>query len=121
MSSALKRQESEGFEKEEGMKFMFWNMRGFRRPTKRAQLKEYIREELLDGARILETIRGEFTQKELDNLSGGNPFRWVWKSIVGHSGDILVGVRDETYEMEESEVREHFISMMLRNRLTNFR
>jgi hypothetical protein len=103
------------------MKFMFWNMRGFGRPTRRVQLKEYIREDCLDGAGILETIRGEFTEKELDNLSGGSLFRWIWKPDVGHSEGILVGVKDETYEVEESEVGENFFSMVLRNRLSSFR
>jgi hypothetical protein len=37
---------------------------------------------------------------------------------LGHSGGILVGIKDETYEVEESELKEYFISMVLRSRLS---
>jgi hypothetical protein len=39
------------------MKLLFWNMRGFERPARRTQVKEYIREEKLDGIGLPETIR----------------------------------------------------------------
>jgi hypothetical protein len=103
------------------MKLMFWNMRGFGRLAIRTQVKEYIREEKLDDIGLLETIRESFTQRELDDLAGGSSFRWVWKPAVGHSGGILVGIKEETYELEESELGEYFISMVLRSRLSNVR
>jgi hypothetical protein len=34
---------------------------------------------------------------------------------------MLVGVKEETYEIEESELGEHHISMVLRSRLSNVR
>jgi hypothetical protein len=100
------------------MKLMFWNMRGFGRHARRTQVKEYVRVEKLDGIGLLEIIRKSFT-KELYDLSGGSCFRWVWKPTVGHSGRILVGIKEETYEVEEVELGEYFISMVLRSRLAN--
>jgi hypothetical protein len=39
----------------------------------------------------------------------------------GHSGGILVDIRDETLEVEETDVGDYFISMVLGNKLSNFR
>jgi hypothetical protein len=61
----------------EKMKIMLWNMRGFGRPTRRTQVKKYMKKENLDGIGLLETIRESFTQKELDDLARGSSFRWV--------------------------------------------
>jgi hypothetical protein len=96
-------------------------MRGFGKPDRRTQVKEYMRGENLDGIGLLETIRESFTQKELDDLAGGSIFRWIWKSAMGHSGGILVGIKDETYELEDSEIVDYFISMVLMSRLSNVR
>jgi hypothetical protein len=35
--------------------------------------------------------------------------------------DIVVGIKDEIYELEESEIGDYFISMVLRSRLSNVR
>jgi hypothetical protein len=56
------------------MKLMFWNMRGFGRSARRRQVKNYIMEEKLEGIDLLETIKENFTQKELDEHSSGNSF-----------------------------------------------
>jgi hypothetical protein len=61
-------------------------MKGFGRPARRRQLKYYIVEEKLEGIRFLETIKENFTQKELDELFGGNSFSWAWKSTRGTLG-----------------------------------
>jgi exonuclease III len=47
------------------MRFMFWNIRGFGKLAKRRQIKQYIKEDRLDGIGLQETIRKEFTQREL--------------------------------------------------------
>jgi hypothetical protein len=39
----------------------------------------------------------------------------------GHSSGILMGVKEDTDEVEDSKVGEYFVSMELRNRLTNLR
>jgi hypothetical protein len=41
--------------------------------------------------------------------------------VRGHPGGILVGVKDIYFEIEDSEVGEYYVSMVLRNRLTNLR
>jgi hypothetical protein len=57
----------------------------------------------------------------LFEIAGGNQFFWAWKSAKGHSGGILMGIKDDIYEVEDSKVGDFFVSMVLRNRLTNLR
>jgi hypothetical protein len=79
-----------------------------------------LKEEHLDGVGLSETINEDFTSRDLDDLAGGLDFRWVWKGARGHSrGRILMGVGETYLEIEESEVGEYYVSMVLRNRLTN--
>jgi exonuclease III len=70
---------------------------------------------------LQETIRKDFSQRELDELTGNQGFKWVWKEAVGHSGGILLGVIDDLVEVEETEIGEFYVSMVLRHRLQNFR
>jgi hypothetical protein len=39
----------------------------------------------------------------------------------GHSGGILMGVKDGGLEVEDTEVGEFYSSMVLRNKVSNFR
>jgi hypothetical protein len=103
------------------MRFLFWNIRGFGRPVRRRHIKYIITEEGLDGVDPQETIREEFSQKELQALTGASNFRWAWKGAKGHSGGMLMGVNEDRSEVEEIDMVEYFMSMVLRNRLTNLR
>jgi exonuclease III len=103
------------------MKIMFWNIRGFGRLARRRQIREYIREEGVDGVGLQETIKSEFTQKDLSEIDPGHHFTWVWKGANGHSRGILMGIKEDNYEMEDAEKGEFYISMVLRHRLTNHR
>jgi hypothetical protein len=103
------------------MKILFWNIRGFGKPSRRKQIKDYIKQEDLMGIGLLETMKGDFTHSELGEILGGIPFKWVWKGSLGHSSGILIGVREDAYEVEDIKVGDCFVSMVLRNRCTNFR
>jgi hypothetical protein len=78
-------------------------------------------EEKLDGIGLQEAIRQDFTWTELKKLEGGHQFVWIWKESKGHSGGILMGVKEDILEVEGSEVGEFYVSMVLRHRLNNFR
>jgi exonuclease III len=103
------------------MRIMFWNVRGLGNPARRRQVREHIAEEGLEGVGLQETMKTDFTHKELSELSGNNNFRWIWKEASGHSGGILVGVREDNYEVETWEVGDFYVSLGLRNRVTNLR
>jgi hypothetical protein len=65
------------------MKVMFWNMRGFGKPARSRQLNDLIIGEGLDGIGLHETIKENFSQRELSEISGSNQFSWAWKSAKG--------------------------------------
>uniref|UniRef100_A0A453FS01 Endonuclease/exonuclease/phosphatase domain-containing protein n=1 Tax=Aegilops tauschii subsp. strangulata TaxID=200361 RepID=A0A453FS01_AEGTS len=59
-----------------------------------------MRDERIDIVAIQETMRTEFTLSELEWLST-HLFAWHWlpsSGIAGHSGGILLGVKDVTFE-----------------------
>jgi hypothetical protein len=103
------------------MKMMFWNIRGFGKPARWRQIRDRVISDGLEGLDLQETIKEDFTQRELSEIVGDVPFRWVWRKANGHSGGILMGVREDKYEVEDSEVGEFYASMVLRHRTTNYR
>jgi exonuclease III len=103
------------------MKMLFWNIRGFGKAARRRQIRDFILKENLDGVGLQETIREDLTQKDLAEIAGSIQFRWVWSTSRGHSGGILMVVLEEILEVEDQEVGNHFVSMIVRNRKTNFR
>jgi hypothetical protein len=57
----------------------------------------------------------------LSEIAGGNQFRWAWLGAKGPSGGILMGIKEDLYEVEDTEIGEFYVSMVLRHRATNFR
>lgn len=52
------------------MKILFWNIRGFGQPARRRQIREYIAEESIDIIGLQETIKKDFSEKELHDMVG---------------------------------------------------
>jgi hypothetical protein len=70
---------------------------------------------------LQETIKEDFSSRKPNDIAGGLQFRWFWQSAKGHSGGILMGVREEFLEVEDQKIGEYFISLVVRQRTTNFR
>ncbi|KAM3294016.1 hypothetical protein ACQJBY_037110 [Aegilops geniculata] len=105
------------------MRALFWNIRGFGHDGRRHQLVEYIRDEHIDIIAIQETMRTEFCLPELDGLSS-HLFAWHWLPSSrnnGHSGGILLGVKDATFEVGGMDRGEFFVSMEIFERALNFK
>jgi hypothetical protein len=47
----------------------------------------------VDAICLQETIRSDFSPWDLNLLSGGESFEWVWTAASGHSGGTLTGVK----------------------------
>ncbi|KAK1611592.1 hypothetical protein QYE76_035265 [Lolium multiflorum] len=60
--------------------------------------------------RLTETIRAEFTAPELRSLEVGSQFAWDWVPAAGHSGGMLLGFRDESFEVGQWKKGTFFIS-----------
>jgi hypothetical protein len=76
-------------------------LRGFGQQGRRSQLKGFMRDHRLDILGLQETIKQEFSTAELRSLECGSPFIWNWVPADGHSGGMLLGFRDESFEVHE--------------------
>ena len=103
------------------MNCLFWNIRGMGKPARVRQLKELLIQHQIDMVGVQETIKQDFTPRELDNLSSGGSFNWHWIASKGHSGGILMGVREDILQVENWEYGEFFVGATVRHRILNFR
>ncbi|XP_020154759.1 uncharacterized protein [Aegilops tauschii subsp. strangulata] len=82
-----------------------------------------MRDEHTDIVAIQETMRTEFSLSELDGLSA-HLFAWHWlpsSGSLGHSGGILLGVKDATFEVGSMDRAQFFVSMELFEHALNFK
>ena len=103
------------------MRCMFWNVRGLVTAHRRGLVLKHINQENLDIVGIHETIKQDFSDQELRDMSGSVDFVWKWIPARGHSGGLLLGVKMESFEVEQVELAGYFLGCLVRNRLTNFR
>ncbi|XP_020160903.1 uncharacterized protein [Aegilops tauschii subsp. strangulata] len=105
------------------MRALFWNIHGFGHDGRPRQLIEYIRDEHVDIVAIQETMRTDFSLPELDRVSS-HLFAWHWlpsSGSTGHSGGILLGVKDATFEVGSMDRGQFFVSMELSEQALNFK
>jgi exonuclease III len=100
---------------------MNWNFRGFGRCGRRTQLKDYLRKEKIDIICLQETIKSEFTDQELRSIEPGETFHWNWVPAVGHSGGLLLGVKDSIFEVGSIDSGQFFISALVYHREAKFK
>jgi hypothetical protein len=95
------------------MKALLYNIRGFGQQGCRTQLKDFMREHRLDVLGLQETIKQDFSTAELRSLECGQPFIWNWVPAEGHSGGLLLGFREESFEVGEWNKGTFFIGAVL--------
>ena len=95
-----------------------WNIRGFGQEGRRKQLSEHLRRYDVDIVAIQKSIRRAFSIQELQGFSP-HKFVWQWIPAVGHSGDILLSAKEETFEVDDMDRGEFFASMLLTQRRTS--
>ncbi|XP_071683220.1 uncharacterized protein [Lolium perenne] len=101
------------------MRALFWNIRGFGRRGRRTLLKEYLRLHRIDLVLLQETIKQDFTDAELTSLEVGEKFFWSWLPANGHSGGMLLGVRDSLFEVGRMDRGQLFLSLSVLHRVSN--
>ena len=77
------------------MRAGFYNIRGFGRPGRCTQIKDFISRERLDFVGLQETIKSSFTPSELRSTDPAGRFAWHHTPACGHSGGMLLGVNEE--------------------------
>lgn len=86
---------------------LIWNIRGFGSDGRRRQIKDYMRQENVDIVGFQETIKLDFHPAELQGLSK-HKFAWNWLPASGHSGGILLGAKEDTFEFDDMDRGEFF-------------
>lgn len=103
------------------MRFLFWNIRGIGKDSRRRQVREFIEQHKLGVVGLQETIKDTFSDRELRDLAGNREFTWKWLPAQGRSGGILMGVDQSFLELEDVCILSYCISMTIRDRRSNFR
>ncbi|KAK1694372.1 hypothetical protein QYE76_011069 [Lolium multiflorum] len=88
---------------------------------RRTQLKDYMKQHRLDILGLQETIRQDFSTAELRSLECGGQFAWNWLPADGHSGGLLLGFRDESFEVGSWKKGAFFLSAMVFQRKTRLK
>ena len=65
---------------------------------------------------LQETIKQDFTDQELRGLEVGEKFFWSWLPAQGHSGGLLLGVRDSMFEVGSMARGAYFLSFEVLHR-----
>jgi hypothetical protein len=58
-------------------------------------------------------MRQDFTDQELRSLVNGELFHWHWCSTVGHSGGMIMGAKDDAFEVGAIDQGQFFLSASL--------
>jgi exonuclease III len=91
-----------------------WNIRGFGSLDRKRHIKNYVREEGVDIIGLQETVMQDLSREELDSLTGGVKFDWHWLAARGLSGGIMLGMKEENFEVLGKEYGEYYVSMTLK-------
>jgi hypothetical protein len=66
-------------------------------------------------------MRQDFSDQELRSLVSGDLFHWHWRAAVGRSGGMLLGIRDDSFEVGAIRQGNFFLSASLFHRETKFK
>ena len=103
------------------MHCLFLNIRGFGVPGRQTLIKELLRTKRIDVVCLQETIKREFSDPELRGMEVGEKFFWSWLPACGYSGGMLMGVRDNMFEVGSLDMGSNFISLEVLHRPTNLK
>jgi exonuclease III len=92
------------------MRILFWNVRGLGKSNKRKLVKDHILQEELDIVALQETIKLDFEDWELKEMAGNKDFSWRWSPARGHSGGMILGIRNDDLEIEQVELASYFLA-----------
>ena len=88
---------------------------------KRNLVKEHILQEELDIVALQETIKQDFEDGELREMARNKDFSWHWTPARGHSGGMILGIRNDDLEIKLVEMTSYFLAAQIRIRSSNFR
>jgi hypothetical protein len=98
------------------MNGIFWNSRGLRDLAKPLFLHDTSLEQNLDFICLLETVRNEFNNDELNHFCGNKNYLWTWNKPRGRLGCILVGVNMEVFHIANMIYGDFHVKLKLKNK-----
>jgi hypothetical protein len=98
------------------MKGIFWNNNRFKDPKKHKFISDLTKENNLNFIAISETGRSDFSPRFLKNLCPGRDYLWYSKAPRGRSGDILLGVDLQFFDIGAIEEGDYYVNFI---RVTN--
>lgn len=98
----------------------FWNIRGLNRPGRRGLIADFLKANKLDFLGIQETKNGKFTPGFLKDMCNNQPFDWHFIPAIGSARGILVGCRNDLYNITVGDKLKHSVSVMIQDKKTNF-
>jgi exonuclease III len=98
---------------------LFWNIRGLNGPIKCNKLKELIRANKPDFISISESKKEDFTPLQLEVFDSNSCFRWNWLPANNTAGGILIGIREDLFDIVCCDLHTYSVSCLLRNKQDN--
>ena len=103
------------------MKILFWNVRGLNSGGRRRQLGDLMAKHQVDVVCLQETIKQNFTVRELAGLARGQEMSWNWVPPEGRSGGLPLGTNTDILDVVQyNHGRYHQCSSVLKNRGSGF-
>lgn len=82
---------------------LLWNVTGFNKTSRCNMVAKTIRDNRVDFIGTQETKKVDFHPSFLKELSNGFSFNWNLLLAIGTAGGILIGVRDDLYQVVVGE------------------
>ena len=95
---------------------LFWNVRGLNGPQKISKVQEIIRSHCPDFICLSETKKAEFSINQLEALDSRHGFIWNWLPANNTAGGLLVGVKEDKFEILACDIFTFSISCLLKNK-----
>ena len=100
------------------MRYIFWNIRDCGHVGRRTQLREYMAKEPIDVVALQETIKADFTFRDLLALDPLQRFDWQWVPSTGHLGGLLMGCNCDACDVTVWECGVFFIAATIRHHVS---
>jgi hypothetical protein len=92
---------------------LIWNTRGLNRPDKLPRVHELIRDTCPDLISFSESKKAEFSGAQIQSIDCYNVYTWNWLPAIGTAGGILVGVKEDSFEVISWEIFKYCVSVIL--------
>lgn len=102
------------------MNILFWNVRGLNSGGRRKQIGDLMVKHQVDVVCLQETIKQNFTVRELAGLARGHEMSWDWVPPEGRSGGLLLEANIDLLEVVQYNHGRYYQCLVLKSRESGF-